>query len=350
MFMKKSIIILILGSTLFLGTCILFLKRASVQLNGSRGFSSEETGSPAGFSHHAHYHTRTRSLEYGHNNDFNRNTSCHEKDMRNRLSLLSNYCDDGRKSDAEMFRNFKLSNILIDMKHKVIYCKVNKVASTTLLGFFRGKVGGIQKNIRLRSLVRNYIEARSLQASFSSFLFVRHPFDRLRSAYENKIADPRFHILRSNPTLWRNIVRHAVNFTQEGFNESLRNDNITRITFREFIQYILHIEATSRAHDPHWAPIERLCGPCQWNYQLIGHVETFHQDMECLQETFYQESTAYARRGETTYEMVAPPHHDGKYVYKTDLFQQLSREELDRLTQMYARDFCMFGYTPRDFM
>ena len=67
------------------------------------------------------------------------------KDQGIRISLLRNYCRIHRRTAQYSFDINRFA-ILVDGGNRVAYCEVPKVASTTLIGFFRKKTGGPKGN------------------------------------------------------------------------------------------------------------------------------------------------------------------------------------------------------------
>ncbi|KAL8623703.1 hypothetical protein ACOMHN_004768 [Nucella lapillus] len=99
--------------------------------------------------------------------------------------------------------------------------------------------------------------------SYLRFMFVRHPFSRLWSAYLDKLFLPDF---------WREVGVPAV--------QALRSANTTLkawacghdLTFPEFVQFSL------TTHEPHWEPIYLHCDPCQFRPAVVGDMRTFSKD------------------------------------------------------------------------
>ena len=67
------------------------------------------------------------------------------KDQGIRIALLRNYCRIHRRTAQYSFDINRFA-ILVDGGNRVAYCEVPKVASTTLIGFFRKKTGGPKGN------------------------------------------------------------------------------------------------------------------------------------------------------------------------------------------------------------
>ena len=106
--------------------------------------------------------------------------------------------------------------------------------------------------------------------NFFVFSFVRHPFDRLVSAYLDKIEgqeDPGYRKLR-------------VKF----------KENYGEVNFENFLKYILeklrtrekciksNIEDCQQI-DVHWRPYDQRCAYCAMTYDFIGRMENFAADV-----------------------------------------------------------------------
>ena len=98
------------------------------------------------------------------------------------------------------------------------------------------------------------------------FLIARNPFERLVSAYRNKI------IGRSKiPNIRRAIL--AKNRTLTAPRDP---------TFKEFVSYILDEFHSGQCLDLHWAPVYEVCNPCHVNLTHIIKFETFDRDSSAL--------------------------------------------------------------------
>ncbi|XP_025089886.1 carbohydrate sulfotransferase 11-like [Pomacea canaliculata] len=98
---------------------------------------------------------------------------------------------------------------------------------------------------------------------YMRFVFVRHPFSRLWSAYLDKLY---------LPDLWRaagvTVVAKLRNSSATAKAKRCGND----VTFREFLEYSLEVK------DLHWDPIFQRCDPCTYRPTVIGNIETFERD------------------------------------------------------------------------
>lgn len=96
----------------------------------------------------------------------------------------------------------------------------------------------------------------------TSFLVVRHPLERLLSAYKDKIvhAVPKSHHM----SLRRRIIKTYRKKWKQ-------NTEPPYPTFEEFVRYILRSKKIS---DMHWVSVTAFCTPCMFDFDYIAHMET----------------------------------------------------------------------------
>jgi len=227
----------------------------------------------------------------------------------------------------------------------------------------------------------------------SKFLVVRHPFDRIISAYTGKIANP-----MAKPRFYRQVQKDIVAEYREDQSDS------SPPTFAEYIRYLLDL--TDDITEPRdWRTVDcvqayyAVCSPCEVKYDLILKLETHDEDTEFLirklnltelQEPFtmwkhnskglnsigdydyyvYEEEwrnprnlklddpvSEQQRPAETSEDTLAAEsvaEEDRKKAekveYKKRLFGQLSRGQVLHLYTNYKVDFEMFGYDAEEFL
>ena len=224
-------------------------------------------------------------------------------------------------------KDAELQFIIVDDEHKLIYCSIPKVASTTwkrVLADLRGlKQGVFVHRPKLWRRLREYNEEeRSFRLkNYFKFIFVREPFHRFLSAFKDKF-------IGKNRVLSKNIRRTIVKrYRPNDFDPNGENN----VSFSEFAQFY------SRAHinrNPHWRQYEDLCHPCVVNYDFIGHLETMQKDASLL-----------LKMAGIDDRVTFPPIHNA--TSRSDVLRYYSKvpsEYIARLGEIYRHDFEMFGY------
>ena len=120
------------------------------------------------------------------------------------------------------------------------------------------------------------------------------------------------------------------------------------VSFPEFIKRVFN------SRDKHWLPLNEACQYCLIQYDFIGRIEKFDEDIRYVAE---RNNFIDILNREKTYHL-----HDAKALKKvkqtgtmdrqkkvTYYFSQLSKGLLSRLKQYYRVDFEMFGYDPNEY-
>ena len=166
--------------------------------------------------------------------------------------------------------------------------------------------------------------------NYTKFFFVRHPFERLVSAYQNKLA--------SNNTIFNKMVGKKIirKYRQNATAISLKKGH--DVTFNEFVQFIVdEWRNGSKTLDAHWRPIVDLCLPCVMQYDFIGKFETLNRDVEYLLRRKWNES-----------QWIGLFDSQPKAKTTSSLWKQtmklISAEQLSELNEVYDQDFRLFQY------
>ena len=102
-------------------------------------------------------------------------------------------------------------------------------------------------------------DKRLLQRSkLFTFIFLRHPLERLISAYEDKF------VVNKNPEFIKNVFNH--NHLHNGQN---------RVSFVQFINFVIDELLMDEMSEGslHWWPYSKLCRLCDIDYSYIGTLE-----------------------------------------------------------------------------
>ena len=166
---------------------------------------------------------------------------------------------------------------------------------------------------------------------------MRHPFERLVSAYRDKIE------------------------TLKGFFQPIQEqEHVKNITFETFVNYIIH-EHEKRHSDPlftdigtnarlrlkghlylnpHWAQYSTLCHPCHIDYDYIVKFETMREDAAYLLSKF---GPRHECPEEANPELFVRSKPSSLRLYEKFL-AKLTITQLKKLREIFSIDFKLFGY------
>ncbi|XP_066942791.1 carbohydrate sulfotransferase 11-like isoform X2 [Macrobrachium rosenbergii] len=230
----------------------------------------------------------------------------------------------------------------VDWADEMMFCWQYKVGSTAWNALFAHRLNQTRV-IRAKT----FYDMREIMAvkkasdmkkalKFYRFMIVRHPFERLLSAYRDRIEDTT-HRSWQREFFGPQIL--AVTRPQLKESEMKTSGSLSVIpTFSEFVRYLL--ETHMDKYDPHWAPFWKHCVPCAVSYHAIGKRETQAQDKRFILEESglatkanlkILEENAHQGRGDTQKLML-------KY------FSTLKQSTLEKLYRRYEVDFYLFGY------
>ncbi|XP_070542459.1 carbohydrate sulfotransferase 11-like [Ptychodera flava] len=260
---------------------------------------------------------------------------------RQRLERIDEVCDSDISDDVTK-SNFHhaIGRILVDPARKVMYCEVEKAASTNVLRVFDILDGQYKPNsisfsanprkrqayaYRKLSQYNKTERAQLMEEDYTKFMFVRHPFSRLISCFVDKVVD--------NPDdNFLSVVLRNV--------RSAMGSNSTKLTFPEFVDYLIKMEDVNQL-GTHYRPMYALCAPCSIKYDFVGNFESLQADAA------YILNKIGAKFDFPNF----VPHATNSSAKKNILryFSQLSVEQIKALYRVYENDFKLFGYSIPDY-
>ena len=171
---------------------------------------------------------------------------------------------------------------------------------------------------------------------------MRHPFDRLVSAYVDKCVSKRDEVYFS-------VCKYII--------ERFREGNVTKEDIKEgtpsFLEFVKMILSKSKlSEDPHWKPYGKRCNPCSLDYQHLIRVESMIPDslpvlkrlnisdpdvLDSYRHEHKLQSIQHRNQASTqTMTRIQP-----KYLKE---FETIPKDTLQQLYQRYKDDFLLFGY------
>ncbi|XP_050470546.1 carbohydrate sulfotransferase 9-like [Bombus huntii] len=265
-------------------------------------------------------------------------------ELKCRKNELEQYCKIIGRTSSNL--DNVLSNMIIDTTHGLSWCPIYKAASSTWMKHF-ATLGGvltesamelIRKNIlQINTIVRKaFPRDRDVKKVYqklnttTKFLIVRHPFERLVSAYRDKLEH-----IEGRDYYYKRFGRHIAHKYHR-----YRKPNETKLepTFTEFLRFIVE----EKYFDEHWTPFIDTCEPCLIQYNYILKFDTFDRDQKFLIQELGLNEYLYEKndlkninpRGVTTTTLVK------QYM------QNVPRSLLDEINKVYEHDFKLFSYLP----
>uniref|UniRef100_A0A182QLH1 Carbohydrate sulfotransferase n=1 Tax=Anopheles farauti TaxID=69004 RepID=A0A182QLH1_9DIPT len=267
--------------------------------------------------------------------------------MEHRVERLQKKCTEYRLNESKHNYKPKAWEYLIQPEYHLVWCNVFKAASTSWMYNFNLMAGYSPqflrktKDVPLQLARQKYPRpsVEKLQEAINqsiSFIIVRHPFERLVSAYKDKIQ---YALPNSHHHKLGNRIIQKYRKTVNGKPTTL----LKHPTFSEFVNYLLdEIKHPHYEIDMHWVPVTHFCTPCFFHYDVIAKFETLEEDQNYL--------IAIGRL-----DSVIKPQwkNAGKGAHTNDVllkfFAELDATQIRGLYDYYRFDFELFGYSAKEY-
>ena len=254
------------------------------------------------------------------------------------------------QGDLDIAHSRLKRNMFVDDEYQLVYCAVPKCASATFkhyLGqlhdpdFEEGWAVNMSRfyqatGIRQLAMLSE-VEQRRVLNDYYTFMVVRHPLDRLYSAWHNKLSRPNAsHIIQG---IIQDRVTEYLKRTSPG-----RVEFDSREEYLNFSQYLDLVE--SHFHDgfkhAQWASIHDHCKPCHIKYDHVFRLETLSRDILSLYAHVHEINKTV--RVPTIIHANNNAGNINKVTRLRNTFQNVSTKTLEGVMNIYRRDFDMFGY------
>ena len=243
------------------------------------------------------------------------------------------------------FKPEVFSHFLADDAHRVIACAVPKAGCTSFKEMMcrhntlNKAVGDIIPHMHTLAVLHscglyklseyNASEIDWRLKEYTKVALVRHPLDRLLSAFNEKFIHG----------VYARGFRDDIYSTFS--KEEVRVQNRTpQITFEQFLTMIRGGKCMNR----HWAPSFNWCYPCNIEYDHIVKLETIHSDLKQILPLFRNPDQAdstvdiYTQRN---------AYRDPKNRLNSaaDIFRSLDPDLVKSINEVYRVDLEVFGYS-----
>ena len=235
--------------------------------------------------------------------------------------------------------------LLVNDDRGLSYCYIPKVASSTLKAIMiasvqkgngnvtsHGSIGRVHEPDKLREhglRVAPLFKGHAL-TNYTNVVVLRHPFERMISAFHEKILGSKGPAYESR----RNAITNA--YRKRGKSHS------KPVTFGEFVDYVF---AGHPNH--HWSPYALRCHLCSIKYTHVLKLETFSSDIPSflddvgLERSIIETHSRNRKRShsnatQTTQILVKPRDMPE--------FRDLTKRQIDKLLKLFKRDLLILGY------
>ncbi|XP_033640653.1 carbohydrate sulfotransferase 11-like [Asterias rubens] len=260
----------------------------------------------------------------------------------------------GLASEKEPPLYTKTHTLVVD-NFKVIYCFVPKVENSNwkrimmVLNGEKDTVEGLtseEVHVKAKTRFLNSYTPEEQQhrlKNYRKFFFVREPLERIMSVYRDQFENTGYYrVNKPFHVFGKQMVRK---FKKKPSAVAIRTGE--NATWTEFVDYLTHPleraeienELTSYPCD-HWKEMHNICSPCTVDYDVIGKLETIHDDAKYVLKLIdapgkvkYIASSAGTRPTNSS--------DDGTFQ---KYLSQLDKKKLTQLWDLYKLDYELFGY------
>ena len=293
--------------------------------------------------------------------------------QRRRRRQLRESCS---RLDIEKNENKSITdNMIVDEKYKLMFCYVPKIACTSWKRVFLVLNGVMNHPDDLpQAVVNKVIGPRRLKhlkdlpsarradvlKDYTKFLVVRHPFERVLSAFRNKMSPTSTspsarwfqnkigNFIIDKYRMKPNLNDSRVNTTTRDSIFTLQNNSTAKydLKFEEFVNFLINEKLrVDFANNLHWREIHRMCSPCQIGYDIVSHFESLEVDAEYILRLVHADHVVQFPSSNGS----SPTNSSSSSVYEA-AFRGIDRDDLQKLYQRYQLDFELFGYDKPHFL
>ncbi|KAM4013377.1 carbohydrate sulfotransferase 8-like isoform 2-T2 [Anomaloglossus baeobatrachus] len=257
--------------------------------------------------------------------------------QKSRKSILKSVCmRHNLKSSSWKIDPHVASQLMVEETHKFLYCEVPKVGCSN----WKRIIILLKMNLNLKAEylehdeIHNNAELKRLSdypeqeqkkmlETYIKVMFTRDPFQRLVSAYRDKLLHGVGYQGIEIPRIIKAKYRKDKKSTEN-------------VNFNEFVQYLL--TEKPKEMDVHWRPMHYLCDPCNINYDFLGKLETVKKDSDYVLKVLGAPSALKYPEIKQFNESKTDTKTSSEY------FSKISLQLIEALVAMYRLDFELFDY------
>lgn len=165
-------------------------------------------------------------------------------------------------------------------------------------------------------------------------MFIRHPPERILSAYRNKIEHP----LITNPaeqSIWDEVRYSVLSSYRIKFNNKIaKGESDVYPTFAEFLHFLYDSEPVSM--NEHYKPMVELCQPCAVHYDFIGSFASLRSHADAVLNFLHINSSVFWDRGK--HGSTPTTSYIKKY------YSKLQSIDFQRLEDRFADDIALYDH------
>ena len=241
--------------------------------------------------------------------------------------------------------------MIIDHRRKILFCAIGKNGCTTWKTLMANNTGigpNLTSNFNPKSYIHHnldlfgIVQQRRLTKdlyerieNYTKFLVLRHPFDRLLSAYFDKAVNHIHPFLNRTYGLYNKIRDFALRNFPHNYSSEFEKENYLP-SFKEFVNYVRRNQQNG-----HWLSQSSQCNICAVHYDYIMRIETMPHDCPLFTKKYYPEVQH------------CPNHNSYRATYSSkelfspkilNAFNELTGKEMKFIQKLYQQDLQRFGY------
>ena len=231
---------------------------------------------------------------------------------------------------------FLLKHMIVDDTHKLMYCYVPKAACANwkrVMQVLAGRFAKVEEIHKVDHTDFKFLSSYSPEEidyrlkNYFKFMFVRHPLDRLFSAWHNKFHENFLDMQK----------KYGVPIVKKFRDNPPENPQGDDVTLGEFFKYLAGTSVNQ--FNEHWMPFNELCQPCYVDYNFVGIYENLESEATTMiKHLGLSEKVSYPAR-QRYYDKNTVPN-DGKI----EEWRKVPSETFQDVLRKYAQDFGLFGY------